>query len=161
MLDITFDDMKDVELKNKDEELFEITNEFIIAGMSGYGGFNYAQLNLLGVETPPKTGWKERIIGKKIPKSIAKQYLDMKGRTKSVIRKENIQKIENQLINNKIEITEIEKGIIKYCVEEIYKLCIEKKEETKAGIIKKVLEKLNMIQQKEEREGTSNKSFFL
>lgn len=80
-----------------DEELFEITDDFIVAGMSGNGGFNYDQLRLLGVETPPKSGWKNRIIGKMIPKSVAQKYLDMKGKSKKVVQKEKNKQIQAEL----------------------------------------------------------------
>lgn len=99
MPNITFDDMKPIENISITNELFEITNDFIVAGMSGNGGFNYAQLKLLGVETPPKTGWKERIIGTKIPRETARKYLAMKGKTKSVVRKEKINAIQNDLFS--------------------------------------------------------------
>jgi hypothetical protein len=61
---------------NNEEEMFEITEDFIVAGMSGNGGFNYAQLKLLGVEIPPKTGWKTKIIGKTILKNHQNAYLN-------------------------------------------------------------------------------------
>ena len=99
MANITFDDMKPIENISITNELFEITNDFIVAGMSGNGGFNYAQLKLLGVETPPQTGWKERIIGTKIPRETARKYLAMKGKTKSVVRKEKINAIQNDLFS--------------------------------------------------------------
>lgn len=99
MENITFDDMKPIENISVTDHLFEITNDFIVAGMSGNGGFNYAQLKLLGVETPPKTGWKERIIGTKIPRETARKYLAMKGKTKSVVRKEKINAIQNDLFS--------------------------------------------------------------
>jgi len=60
MLDITFDDMKDVEIKVT-EDLFEITNDFLVAGMTGTCGINYKQLKLLGIKTPPSSGWKETL----------------------------------------------------------------------------------------------------
>lgn len=102
---ITFYDMEPINHISSNEDLFEITDDFIVAGMSGnVSGFNYAQLKLLGVETPPKTGWKERIIGTKIPRETAKKYLAMKGKTKSVVRKEKINAIQNDLFSeNKSE----------------------------------------------------------
>ena len=146
-----------------DEELFEITDDFIVAGMSDVGGFNYAQLRLLGVETPPKSGWKNRIIGKMIPKSVAKKYLELKGRTKSVVRKEKNKQIQAELFEpeNKIEITETEKNIIRYCVEESYKISLEQKSFVRAEIAKNILDKLNQIKKKEEAEGIFEKSYFL
>lgn len=145
------------------EELFEITDDFIIAGMSGNGGFNYAQLRLLGVETPPKSGWKDRIIGKKIPKSVAQEYLNMKSRTKKVVRKEKIKQIQSELFGkeNKIEITEAEKNIIRFCVEESYRASLERGCLERAEIAKRILEKLNLIKKKEEAEGVFEKSYFL
>lgn len=148
---------------NNEEEMFEITEDFIVAGMSGNGGFNYAQLRLLGVEIPPKTGWKTKIIGKMIPKSVAQEYLNMKGRTKKVARKEKIKQIQSELFGkeNKIEITEAEKNIIRYCVEENYRTSLERGCLERAEIAKRILEKLNLIKKKEEAEGVFEKSYFL
>lgn len=148
---------------NNEEEMFEITEDFIVAGMSGNGGFNYAQLRLLGVEIPPKTGWKTKIIGKMIPKSVAQEYLNMKGRTKKVARKEKIKQIQSELFGkeNKIEITEAEKNIIRYCVEESYRTSLERGCLERAEIAKRILEKLNLIKKKEEAEGVFEKSYFL
>lgn len=148
---------------NNEEEMFEITEDFIVAGMSGNGGFNYVQLRLLGVEIPPKTGWKTKIIGKMIPKSVAQEYLNMKGRTKKVVRKEKIKQIQSELFGkeNKIEITEAEKNIIRYCVEESYRTSLERGCQERAEIAKRILEKLNLIKKKEEAEGVFEKSYFL
>lgn len=77
--------------------LFAISEEFIVAGMSGAGGYNYEQLKLLGVEIPPQTGWKRRIRGKIITREVALEYLDLKGKTKSVRNKEKKLRMQPEL----------------------------------------------------------------
>lgn len=56
-----------------------LTEEIFQQGMSGNGGFTYAQAELLGAETPLRRGWKSSLIGKKIPREIAEQFIALKG----------------------------------------------------------------------------------
>jgi hypothetical protein len=138
---ISFDDMIPIDKKIEVEAVSDdsvdysgdsivITDDFIMAGMSGNGGFNYAQLKLLGVPTPPRTGWKDTIIGKTISKEIAQKYLSMKGKTKSVVRKEKNALIQKELFSgpDTIELTESDRNIIRFCVEERYNQECEKQD---------------------------------
>ena len=60
-----------------------------------------------------------------------------------------------------IEISEQEKNIIRFCVEESYKRDIERGEhEIRAEITKRILDKLVAIKKKEEALGTFTKSYF-
>lgn len=43
-----------------------ITNEWLIANRTKAGGYTKRQLALLGVEWPPRTGWKRAVIGREI-----------------------------------------------------------------------------------------------
>lgn len=58
------------------------------------------------------------------------------------------------------EITEAEKNIIRYCVEESYKTSLERGSLERAEITKGILDKLNKIKKKEEAEGVFEKSYF-
>jgi hypothetical protein len=52
-----------------------VTAEFLMAGMSGQGGYKRAQLAILGVPWPPKTGWKARVIGMEISQAEADRFV--------------------------------------------------------------------------------------
>ena len=62
-----------------DDYLVTITNEFIESGKTPTAGptsvWNWKQLRLLGVKLPPKKGWKLTVLGKKISKAAAEQFL--------------------------------------------------------------------------------------
>lgn len=171
MNDISFDDMKPVnrellqEQKKPEDvsisqteysgEMVEITEQLIEAGKTGGGGFKYYQLQLLGVETPPKSGWKEKIIGTKIPKENAEKYLALKGQMKKAEQRAVLKTGEKA-----IEITEEEKNIILYCIEEVYKSDLEQGKELRAEITKTILDKLVAIKNKEKSAGTFSNSYF-
>ena len=59
-----------------------ITDELIRSGQSDAGGWNRAQLDLLGVAWPPAHGWKIKIIGKPISADTAAKFLALRGVTK-------------------------------------------------------------------------------
>lgn len=173
MNDISFDDMETVnkqllqkqkkpesELINNTDcggEMVEVTEQLIEAGMTGAGGFKYYQLQLLGVETPPKSGWKEKVIGTKIPKGNAEKFLALKGHMKKAEQRAVLKPGEK---NNLIEITEEEKNIILYCIEEAYRNDLEQGKELRAEITKTILDKLVAIKNKEKSAGTFSKSYF-
>lgn len=174
MSNISFDDMKPVNMellqKQKEPEevsdsqteysgeMVEVTEQLIEAGKTGGGGFKHWQLQLLGVELPPKSGWKERVIGTKIPKENAEKYLALKGRMRKAEQREVLKTGEKPFV---IEITEEEKNIIRFCVEESYKRDIDRGEhEVRAEITKRILDKLIAIKKKEEAAGTFNQSYF-
>jgi hypothetical protein len=65
-----------------------ITNDFIEAGMTPGGGWNRAQLAVIGVAWPPRRGWKRQSIGKEIDTETAQRFLDLnqkRGSTTMVI----------------------------------------------------------------------------
>ena len=173
MNNISFDDMETVnkqflqkqkepesELINNTDcsgDMVEVTEQLIEAGMKGAGGFKYYQLQLLGVETPPKSGWKEKVIGTKIPKENAEKFLALKGQMKKAEQRAVLKSSEK---NNLIEITEEEKNIILYCIEEAYRNDLEQGKELRAEITKTILDKLVAIKNKEKSAGTFSKSFF-
>lgn len=64
-----------------------VSEELILAGMSGGGGWNRAQLKLLGVSWPPRAGWKERSIGREISEADAQTFLTLKGKTRKKLRR--------------------------------------------------------------------------
>ena len=45
---------------NSLDEIVIIDTDFIRLGESGNGGWNKKQFNILGINWPPKKGWKER-----------------------------------------------------------------------------------------------------
>lgn len=173
MNNISFDDMETVnkqflqkqkepesELINNTDcsgDMVEVTEQLIEAGMTGAGGFKYYQLQLLGVETPPKSGWKEKVIGTKIPKENAEKFLALKGQMKKAEQRAVLKSSEK---NNLIEITEEEKNIILYCIEEAYRNDLEQGKELRADITKTILDKLVAIKNKEKSAGTFSKSYF-
>ena len=61
----------------------KITQDFIEAGASDAGGWNWEQFRILGVGTPPKAGWRERIEGTEISRSEANAFLALRGKGKS------------------------------------------------------------------------------
>lgn len=84
-----------------------VTHEFILAGMSGNGGWSRAQLELLGIQWPPVQGWKWRAIGTVIPDSDADLFLALKGKKKAEIKRQmregtltlfNMQQLEGAIV---------------------------------------------------------------
>jgi hypothetical protein len=57
----------------------KITEELILNGMSENGGWSKRQLETLGVEWPPITGWKDRVIGNEIESDKAGLFLSLKS----------------------------------------------------------------------------------
>lgn len=56
-----------------------ITGQLIRSGQSANGGWSMKQFQLLGVEWPPGTGWKARIIGNEITEHDKNQFLNLKN----------------------------------------------------------------------------------
>lgn len=52
-----------------------ITEAFLRAGQSGRDGWTKRKLALLGVNWPPRKGWKRLVIGQDIPESVAEEFL--------------------------------------------------------------------------------------
>ena len=62
-------------------EKLMLTLAMIDAGSNGPGGWNREQLKLIGVTWPPKSGWKERAIGREITKNDYDRFLALCGVT--------------------------------------------------------------------------------
>lgn len=58
----------------------KISDHLIKSGQSAKGGWTRKQLQLLGVEWPPKQGWRRRVIGREIDKSAAEEFLALVGK---------------------------------------------------------------------------------
>jgi hypothetical protein len=65
----------------------EITEKLIRDGASNRGGWNRAQLNLIGAEWPPKNGWIAKAVGQPISEDQASEFLRLRGETVRVSRK--------------------------------------------------------------------------
>lgn len=57
-----------------------VTDEILESAKSSKGGYSKKQLALLGVDWPPKTGWKKAMLGKSLPSSTVAQFVAMSGR---------------------------------------------------------------------------------
>ena len=58
--------------------MVRLTKELIEAGMSQNGGWNNAQLKLLGLRIPLKHGWKEKLVGDIVSEANYQKFLDLK-----------------------------------------------------------------------------------
>ena len=62
--------------------MFQITNEWLTEHRTKGGGYNAKQLNLLGIQWPPTTGWKQKLIGTNLDSEKAKQFEEIARLTK-------------------------------------------------------------------------------
>ena len=69
--------------------MFEVTEDWVKAFQSGNGGWNRAQLECIGINWPPRQGWIKRAVGRKISDEQRQQFEALRGRTLSVLRREN------------------------------------------------------------------------
>ena len=56
----------------------QLTEEILEQGISRNGGWSNAQLRVLGVKIPLRSGWKKRIIGKFFEEIEIKRFLELK-----------------------------------------------------------------------------------
>ena len=49
------------------EKKITLTKESIEALKTGSGGYSRVVLNMMGIQWPPKKGWKTQAIGKEVP----------------------------------------------------------------------------------------------
>jgi len=56
----------------------KLTREMIQSGASIAGGWNRAQLTVLGVSWPPKKGWAKALAGTEISEDAYAQFLKLK-----------------------------------------------------------------------------------
>ena len=99
---ISFDDM---ETANTD--FIEITEKFLVSGMTSGCGINKEQFQLLGIEYPAPKGWKQSLIGKKISKETAQKFCDLKGVHKKKDRNVNSMHSAPLARKNSASLTEI------------------------------------------------------
>ena len=62
--------------------MFRITNEWLIENRTKGGGYTKNQLNILGIEWPPRVGWKNALIDKEIGITKAKEFETIANKTK-------------------------------------------------------------------------------
>ena len=86
MNDISFDKMETV-----NSDYVEITEKFLVSGMTSGCGINKDQFKILGLEYPAPKGWKQSLIGKRIPKETAEKFIALKGVHKKTDRKKVIE----------------------------------------------------------------------
>lgn len=125
MNNISFDNMESIqyiEIPEKQEPVVSdpehviITEKFLEAGYSSKGALTYSQLNLLGIPTPSKSGWRKKLLGTEIPKSIADEFLNLKDLKGSKGRKELRSHLETMVENDEMttqekqEIIHLRKG---------------------------------------------------
>lgn len=91
MNNISFDNMETVQNLSTEKDFVEITEDFLLSGMTSGVGCNNDQLRLLGIEIPAKKGWKQSLIGKRIPKETAEKFIALKGIHKKADRKKVIE----------------------------------------------------------------------
>lgn len=65
-------------------KMIQMTKEIISQGENGTGGWNYKQFQLLGIETPPRADWKNRIIGVSFDESTVRQFISLKGKSQPI-----------------------------------------------------------------------------
>jgi hypothetical protein len=59
----------------------KITEDFLAKIASQKGGWNSPQLALLGVDWPPKKGWKQNVLGLEISEETASQLESLREST--------------------------------------------------------------------------------
>lgn len=79
----------------------KLTRELIhSAGSYGGDGFNRAQLDLLNVNWPPRSGWIAWLDGQEIPISTWNKVLELKGKAKWKLKQEKY--LKKKLAKNKL-----------------------------------------------------------
>lgn len=61
--------------------MMTITNRLLHLGESGRGGWNRKQIEILGLEWPPRKGWQQTVLGKPITQEDAKRFVELNGAT--------------------------------------------------------------------------------
>jgi hypothetical protein len=58
-----------------------IDEELLMAGRSARGGWNRAQLEIIGIAWPPRAGWKKRLLAEEVPisESDATAFVNRRG----------------------------------------------------------------------------------
>lgn len=61
------------------DESVLVAAELLAAGQSERGGWSKAQLTLLGVDWPPPSGWKSKVIGRSIARVDAERLVQLRS----------------------------------------------------------------------------------
>jgi hypothetical protein len=56
-----------------------ITDKWLIENSTEKGSWTYAQLEIIGVQTPPRMGWKSTVIGKNIDDDLAARFVEARN----------------------------------------------------------------------------------
>ena len=119
MNNISFDDMETV-----NNNYVEITEEFLVSGMTSGCGINKDQFKLLGLEYPVPKGWKQSLIGKRISKETAQKFRELKGvhkpKERSAILSQEINETKNSKKTESINLTHRESIILYQLVKNEY-----------------------------------------
>ena len=84
-------------------ELYSDVQSLLQLGASDKGSWSRKQLAFLGVPTPPKKGWKHRIVGREIPNEDIRRFLELKNAHSSNQPKTTDQRRE-QFISDIVEV---------------------------------------------------------
>lgn len=57
------------------ESLMILTHEMLQDAKTPAGGYNKAQLAILGIEWPPKKGWPRKLVGKEVSEELWSQFV--------------------------------------------------------------------------------------
>lgn len=55
-----------------------VTEDLLKKGMSSKGGWKKAQFALIGIDWPPATGWKAKVLGKSIEPQDEMKFLSLR-----------------------------------------------------------------------------------
>ena len=97
--------------RNEDE--FIITDRWIINNKTPGGGYNRKQLNILGIEWPPKFNWKLTLVGKKINKKVAEEFENLANTGNKSPKKNIVQEDKSDIAQLKKDVKEIKENIDK------------------------------------------------
>ena len=133
-----------------DGELVTITEEFLRSGMNSGVGICNKQLKILGVPTPPKSGWLKELIGKTITKETAEKFLAAKKKRKEKIGRplpettppDAARQTIAKSLSPKPLLSDKEKEIIIFCVEERLKAARLAQNAVEAMALEAIVEKL-------------------
>ena len=87
-----------------DSNLIKLTQEHIILGVSGSGGYKKKQIEILGITWPLEKGWKKIVIDKYYPKTDIERFVNYNKSPKSI----------TEFLNSSTETINIEPDIIVY-----------------------------------------------
>lgn len=75
------------------DKMVELTIPLLELMKTGNGGYTYKSLKLLGVETPPKKGWRKKLVGKLIKPSTAEKLMEISKKRNEAWREKQKKKM--------------------------------------------------------------------